>query len=420
MKATWRVPGRVEVLGKHTDYAGGNVLVCAAGHGVTATGTLTDAGGIVARSTSFAEPVTLRAGLDAGLPPGHWGRYLHTAIERLTRNFGPLAGAELQIGSNLPLASGMSSSSALIVATALVLAELNGLRHTELWASEIGTDRLRLAGYLASVENGSSFGALDGHTGVGTLGGSEDHTAMLCGEPGELGWFGFAPLQRRQRVPWPGDHVFVVATSGVAAEKTGAARESYNRASLATREALALWNQAAGRSDRHLATALRSEDDAARRLLGLLPAGYLRARVEQFAIESEVLVPQAAEALRGGDLAGFAAAASASQRLAETHLGNQIPQTVALAANALRLGAVASSAFGAGFGGSVWAMVPAGDAASFGAEWLADYAGAFPDEAAAAATLVTAPSASAEAPRDPLGGVAACCPAGWRFPETEP
>ena len=35
---TWRVPGRVEVLGKHTDYAGGNVLICAIDLGVTVTG----------------------------------------------------------------------------------------------------------------------------------------------------------------------------------------------------------------------------------------------------------------------------------------------------------------------------------------------------------------------------------------------
>lgn len=396
MNVTWRVPGRIEVFGKHTDYAGGNVLVRAAGQGVTATGVLTGSDAIVARSASYPEPVTLRAGEDAGLPPGHWGRYLHTAIERLTLNFGPLPGAEIRIDSDLPLASGMSSSSALIVATALVLADLNGFRDAGLWASEIGDDRLRMACYLASVENGSSFGALDGHTGVGTLGGSEDHTARLCGRPAELGWFGFAPVEQRERVPWPDDHVFVVATSGVAAEKTGAAKELYNRASLATREALALWNNATGRSDRHLATALRSADGAVGRLLDLLPEGYLRRRVEQFVIESEVLVPQAAAALHAGDLAGFGSAADESQQLAETHLGNQVPQTVALAADAVRLGAVAASAFGAGFGGSVWAMVPARDAASFGDAWLAGYARLFPVEAIAAATLVTVPSASAE------------------------
>ncbi|MEA5053644.1 MAG: galactokinase family protein [Propionicimonas sp.] len=396
MTARWRVPGRIEVLGKHTDYAGGNVLVCAAGRGVTVTGTATGGGRIVARSTSFPEPVILGGGVDAGLPAGHWGRYLQTAIDRLTLNFGPLEGAELRIDSDLPLASGMSSSSALLVAVALVLADLNGLRETPLWAAELGTDRLRLASYLASVENGSSFSGLGGHTGVGTLGGSEDHTAMLCGSPGELGWFGFAPVEQQQSVPWPADQVFVVVTSGVRAEKTGAARELYNRASLATREALAVWNDATGRADRHLATAVRSSDDAVTRLLGLLPAGYLRLRVAQFVRESEVLVPQASAALQTGDLAGFAAATLESQQLAETQLGNQVPQTVALAADAVRLGAVAASAFGAGFGGSVWAVVPSDAAEGFAEEWLAGYARAFPSEAAVATALVTVPSAPAE------------------------
>lgn len=392
----WRVPGRIEVLGKHTDYAGGNVLVCAAEQGLVVTGEPAPGSDIVARSGSFADPVTLRAETDAGLPPGHWGRYPQTALDRLAHNFGPLDGARLTISSDLPLASGMSSSSALIVAAALVLAGLNGFTETRRWASEIGDDRLKLASYLASLENGSSFAGLTGHTGVGTLGGSEDHTALLCSRPGEVGWFGFAPVRQRQRVAWPDDHVFVVATSGVAAEKTGAAQQRYNRASLATREALATWNRATGRTDRQLATAIRSSGDAQHRLTALLPQGYLRARVEQFVIESETLVPQGAAALASGDLAGFGAAVSESQRLAETHLGNQIPQTVALAELAVRLGAVAASAFGAGFGGSVWAMVRAADAAAFRKEWLVTYAARHPAAAAMAATLVTTPSGPAE------------------------
>ena len=72
---------------------------------------------------------------------------------------------------------------------------------------------------------------------------------MLRGQPGELGWFRLAPVERPQQVPWPAGHVFVVATSG-AAEKTGTAQELYNQASLAAQEALALWNAATGRSHR--------------------------------------------------------------------------------------------------------------------------------------------------------------------------
>src|SRR5699024_6899587 len=86
-----------------------------------------------------------------------------------------------------------------------------------------------------------------------------------------------------------------------------------------------------------------------------------------------VLVPRAHAALRDGDLDAFAAATTLSQQLAETHLRNQVPQTVELVRSAARLGARTASAFGAGFGGSVWALVPTADADGFAAEWRRRY-----------------------------------------------
>lgn len=394
--ARWRVPGRIEVLGKHTDYAGGDVLVCAVDRGVDAVAIPASGDATVATSDGFPEPVSLRPGVDPGLPPGHWARYVQTVVDRLARNFGPLAGTRLAVTSDLPMASGMSSSSALLCAVALALADRHGFRDTAAWREAIGDNRLRLASYLASVENGRSFGPLAGLAGVGTLGGSEDHTAMLCGTPGELGWFGFAPVALRRRVPWPAGWSFVVAVSGVAAEKTGAAQADYNRASQATAEALRRWNAATGRGDRTLADAVRSAPDAPARLTELLADDrYLGRRVAQFVEESEVLVPAAADAVAAGDLSRLGAVAAASQRLAQTHLGNQVPQTSGLVAAALALGAPAASAFGAGFGGSVWAAVPTADADAFAVDWLNRYTAEFPDQATAASTLVTVPSPAA-------------------------
>ena len=62
-----------------------------------------------------------------------------------------------------------------------------------------------------------------------------------------------------------------------------------------------------------------------------------------------------------------------SQRLAEAHLGNQVPETVTLQRSARELGAVAASAFGAGFGGSVWALVPESEAEAFLERWPEAY-----------------------------------------------
>ena len=74
--------------------------------------------------------------------------------------------------------------------------------------------------------------------------------------------------------------------------------------------------------------------------------------------------------------------ASAGNRMinarAETLLENQIPETVELARLARASGAFAASSFGAGFGGSVWALVDADGAADFETRWLAAYAGKFP------------------------------------------
>ncbi|MBC7894285.1 MAG: galactokinase, partial [Cytophagaceae bacterium] len=71
--------------------------------------------------------------------------------------------------------------------------------------------------------------------------------------------------------------------------------------------------------------------------------------------------------------------ADRSQRAAEEWLGNQVPATIALARQARELGAVAASAFGAGFGGSVWALVPSASAGAFAEAWKAAYGEAFPE-----------------------------------------
>jgi len=60
--------------------------------------------------------------------------------------------------------------------------------------------------------------------------------------------------------------------------------------------------------------------------------------------------------------------------MAEQALQNQVPQTVWLAAHARDFGAAAATAFGAGFGGAVWALVTEGDADAFAASWLTAFA----------------------------------------------
>jgi galactokinase len=86
-------------------------------------------------------------------------------------------------------------------------------------------------------------------------------------------------------------------------------------------------------------------------------------------VESEELIPAASDALARGDLAAFGAVVDRSQARAERLLENQIDETIELARSARELGAVAASAFGAGFGGSVWALVRADSAREFLHRW---------------------------------------------------
>ncbi|MHA6525714.1 GHMP family kinase ATP-binding protein [Tessaracoccus sp. G1721] len=389
----WFVPGRLEVLGKHTDYAGGPSLLAAVDRGVVVElGDGTDA--IVVESTALPGRLELRPGVDPLLPGGHWGHYVQSVLDRLHLNFGELRPARLSVESDLPLASGMSSSSALVVAVALALIDHNGLRERAQWRANIDGD-VDLAGYLATMENGLSFGSLEGRRGVGTFGGSEDHTAMLCCREGQLTEFTFCPIEERRSVPMPEGWSFVVAVSGVLAEKTGAALTAYNEASQLARELVEEWNSATGRSDATLAEALDSSEDA---LLGLEAVSedddWLADRLTAFVTERRAIA-DAVVALQKGDIDAFGRAAELSHRTADQALGNQIPETNRLQALARELGAPAASGFGAGFGGSVWALVPTVDADAFAASWLERYLADYPALAGAASTIVTRPGRAA-------------------------
>ena len=390
----WFVPGRLEVLGKHTDYVGGRSLLAAVDRGITVE--VGDADhGIVATSSALPGELTLAAGVDPELPPGHWGRYVHAVIERLTLNFGDLLPARITIDSDLPLASGMSSSSALVVAVALALIDHNGVREAPDWAANIH-DQIDLAGYLATMENGLTFGTLEGVRGVGTFGGSEDHTAMLCCHEGMLTEFTFCPIVEGESVALSPELSFVVAVSGVLAEKTGAALASYNGLSANARRLAELWDDATGSGHATVADALASDEDALEGLRAVAAHDpELSNRLSAFVTESEVVIPRAVAALKAGDLESFGAAADVSHRSAAEVLGNQIPETNRLQALARELGAIGSSGFGAGFGGSVWALVPTAEAEAFADAWLNAYLTEFPQWRGSASIVVTRPGGPA-------------------------
>ncbi|MBI2502652.1 MAG: galactokinase [Candidatus Latescibacteria bacterium] len=379
------VPGRIEVLGKHTDYAGGRSLVAALEQGFCMVA-VPRADAQVVVWAGQGEPARFALDPELVAAHGHWSNYPMTVVRRLARNFPSCRrGMELAFCSDLSPASGMSSSSALMVGTYLALAAFNQLEAEPRYQRQI-RDQLELAAYLGTVENGQSFGELEGDRGVGTFGGSEDHTAILCSRAGHLGQFAYCPARFERYIPLPAGHLFAIGCSGVVAEKTGAAQELYNRASARARALVLAWQRGTGRAEQHLYPILHSGPGAAERLRQLLAVqqegpfspAELRDRLEHFIAENEEIALPAGEALDQGDLEHFGWLVDRSQELTETLLGNQVPQTVALARLAREGGAVAASAFGAGFGGSVWALVREEGAGAFLDQWARGYAGAFP------------------------------------------
>ncbi len=384
------VPGRIEVLGKHTDYAGGSSMVAAVERGFCLVASASDRAQIAVTDATGGE--SIQFGLDTELTPsvGHWSNYPMTVARRMARNFpGADQGANIAFASDLPPAAGMSSSSALMIAIFFALADVN-----EIWNHPAFPDQLNepldLAGYLGTVENGQSFGTLEGDRGVGTFGGSEDHTAILCARTGCVSQYAYCPVRFEREIPLPPDCTFAVATCGVVAEKTGAALEKYNRASRLAAAVAELWRRKTGRDDPHLAAALSAADNAEENLTEIVSTNAqdefdsdaLLSRLEHFVTENAQVIPAAGDALLRRDLDEFGRLVDLSQQAAERLLGNQIPETSYLASAARENGVIAASAFGAGFGGSVWALIEAERIDAFLTAWHDTYQAKFPQIAA--------------------------------------
>ena len=393
------IPGRLECLGKHTDYAGGRSLVCAIERGICIVAAARDDAQIRIFDVGRAASANFKFNESIEPTAGHWSNFPMTVARRLARDFpGARIGADIAFTSDLPRASGMSSSSAFIIAIFFVLAQVNQLWETDAYRRAISS-REDLAAYIAAIESGASFKSFSGARGVGTHGGSEDHVAILCSRAGFLRQYSFCPIRFEREIRLPERHVFVIGVSGVKADKTGDAREAYNHASGAARKIVDLWRRATGRDDSSLAAVLSSGTNAIDRLRQVLgeskdaeyPASLLLNRLTQFAEESNEIIPSAGDALSRSDFARLGALVDRSQFLAETLLKNQVPETIELARSARSLGAVAASAFGAGFGGSVWALVDSGRAEEFCNAWATHYHQRFPDWADASRFFISGP-----------------------------
>ena len=385
----WYVPGRIEVFGKHTDYCGGRSVLCALERGFCIASRARNDASISLVNVADGSEIIFDTSRNVPNRMGHWSNYPMTVVRRLARDFPNCRrGMDFAFCSDLPAAAGLSSSSALVTGAFLAFAFVNELEGQVAY-QQIFTDKPALAAYLGAIESGRAFGTFVGDDGVGTAGGSQDHTAILCSQAGCCIGAEFLTPAVTDAIPLSSDYRFVIGVSGVVAEKTGAARYLYNQTVARARLALELLNRHLPVPAATLEQAWQELGSDIHQVCGIIEkespdtatAQALCERVQQFHTESHIIIPLALGSLKSGQMGQWAALASQSHELADKRLHNQTPQTNFLAAEAMQLGAVASSAFGAGFGGSVWALVSASAVPQFLAAWRTSYSAAFNEQA---------------------------------------
>lgn len=127
-KGAFSAPGRVNLIGEHTDYNDGFVLPMAIEKEIVMLGQLRN--DRMVRVLDFGYNTEINFSLDKLIPlrKNTWANYLMGVVDEIQKAKYILQGANLIFRSNVPRKAGLSSSAALEVVTALAIAELNSLK----------------------------------------------------------------------------------------------------------------------------------------------------------------------------------------------------------------------------------------------------------------------------------------------------
>lgn len=211
-----RAPGRVNLIGEHTDYSNLPVLPIAIDRSTIIVAASRDDSIVELSNLDPAFPAR-HFHLEPSIPPyptGDWANYVKAGLQGVIDHFGnrgaaidKLRGATMIVDGRVPPAAGLSSSAALTVSSALALMAVNGLKQ----------DALETAQMVARSE-----------WYVGTMAGGMDQAASMLGRRGHALLIHFDPL-RVAPVKMPSGAAIVVADSLEIADKSGKVREEYNR-----------------------------------------------------------------------------------------------------------------------------------------------------------------------------------------------
>jgi len=207
-------------MGEHIDYNGLPVFPMAIKRAVRVMFRGRDDDGVRIRSLDSRYPpgtFRLQEAIPAD-PPGEWTNYVKAGAQALCELSPRLRGLDAVVSGDIPVAAGLSSSSALVVAVAMALIHVN----------ELAIEPTNLMRLLARGERyvGTQGGGMDQAISIGAR---QDHAALINFDPIAL-----------EYVRVPAGWRFVVASTLVPAQKSGPAQQAYNQRTIECRRALEL------------------------------------------------------------------------------------------------------------------------------------------------------------------------------------
>lgn len=312
-------PGRVELLGNHTDYNDGVALAAAIDRGVTIRAEKLDGDRVEVRSETNGREVSVSLHDLRRLDEERWANYPVGVLKILREAGFEIGGMRLNVSSNLPPGSGLSSSAAFEVATAVAALELFGL----------SIEPMALAKLCQKAEN--DF--------VGVRSGLLDQATSVFGKEGEAVLLDFRATTSRT-VPMPPAGALLIVDSGVPHQLTGGEYNERRNQCHAAAEALGV-------------TALRdvTSDELSTKSLDPL----LRARALHIVGENERVLAGAL-ALESGQMGKFGQLMFQSHESSKHNFQNSTSFLDALVEIAASIdGVFGARLTGGGFGGAtVW------------------------------------------------------------------
>jgi galactokinase len=342
--AIFVAPGRVNLIGEHTDYAEGFVMPVAINFATLAAISPRSDGKIVIWAENYGEEKTF----DATAKPvagKHWSDYPMGVVSILTGEGHKIPGFSLSIWGDVPLGSGLSSSAALEVVTALAVLSLIG-------ASYPGPVLARLCQRVENEFVGANCGIMDQFI---SMNGKENHALLLdCRDLS----FRLAPI--------PADVALVIANTMVKHSIAGGDYKTRRAESEAACAVIA--------SHRPGVTFLRDAtlEDLEKWGHEMEPKSLLRAR---HIISENLRTVAAAEALAKGDLAELGRLMAEAHRSYSQDFEGSCPEADAMVSLAQDLpGMIGARLTGGGFGGCTVNLVQRSEAAPFAKALAGRYA----------------------------------------------